>query len=107
MIAKGETTPRTDGVGRQRSGQSHEDILESLRQHVIMLSKGELSRGDIDDDVDLYDAGYVDSVGVTEFVLRVKDQYALDLFDSQLGTELKSLRDVANRIHSAVNGRTL
>jgi acyl carrier protein len=82
---------------------SSEEIVESLRHHVVAVSGGTLSLDDVVPDVDVYDAGYVDSVGVTQFMLCVRDQYQVVIADSRLGTELKSLRDLATRIHAELD----
>jgi acyl carrier protein len=93
MASDTDVTARMDELGA---------IVESLRQHVVAVSGGQLTLADVVDDVDMYDAGYVDSVGVTEFMVRVSSQYQLAIPDVKLGTELKSLRDVARYIETAL-----
>jgi acyl carrier protein len=82
------------------SREDYDRVISDLRGHVASLSEGSVAPSDVFDDVDICDAGYVDSVRVTEFRIRITTQYDISLPDWKIGTELKSLREIALHILS-------
>jgi acyl carrier protein len=92
--------PRTDP---KATSDRREEIILSLTAHLqtVRASKTRAGGGAaIDVQADLYEAGYVDSLGVSEFLLLAETQYGIELPDWLVGCEANSIATLAAYIET-------
>jgi len=96
------TAPRTDP---EVKSDRREEIIRSLTAHLqtVRASKGR-DGGEVDIDVraNLYEAGYVDSLGVSEFLLLAERQYGIELPDWLVGSQASSIAALAAHIETTL-----
>ena len=93
-------------VGDEATDTSSPDlgqIRASLKRNLVKMSAksgGTLNEGDLKEDVDLYDAGYVDSMTASEFLILAEKEYGIRLPDWLIGGQENTLKSLASYIKS-------
>ncbi|MCA9246819.1 MAG: acyl carrier protein [Planctomycetales bacterium] len=83
------------------SKDEHAAILVRLKEHLVTVVKRterEISVGSVDVDVNLYDAGYLDSMTASEFLIYAEKDFGVKIPDWVLGGAGGSLAAVAQFI---------
>ncbi len=86
-----------EGAGGQ-AAPSPADVLTRLTALVVEISKGELTDSAIDVNANLYDQGYVDSLSLSDLLLRVEKIYLVRIEDWQVGGSLDTLSRIADYV---------
>ena len=79
----------------------HGDILASLRSHLMSTAEKHgrpLGTGELQDDVDLYEAGYLDSLMAAEFLVLAEREFGVSLPDWLIGGQANTLETLARYI---------
>jgi acyl carrier protein len=80
---------------------THEDILMGLRAHLVTTARNggrKLDDAGIVTDVDLYEAGYLDSLTASEFLVMAEKQFGVHLPDWLIGGQANTLDSLAGYI---------
>ena len=72
-----------------------EQICKELSNILQKLEKADTTDKNFSFDVDLFDYGYLDSFGVVELLLEIKQVFGLDLSDEDFYHDLRSVRAVS------------
>ena len=78
-----------------------EGVLDDLVQWVCTNSSQGMTREDVDPDVHLYDAGYVDSMRGAELLVHIEERYRVFIPETGLVGELSQLRSLVEYIVAA------
>lgn len=84
---------------------SVDEIAAAIEAYV--RAKGEVPNGDphFDRDVDLFEFGYIDSVGFVQLVVWLEDSYAIELTEAYLLDErFNTIAGMATIVDSRVSG---
>jgi acyl carrier protein len=100
---------------RFRRGLSHpidvpsspdvEEVLGQLIDVVVATAEGRLAAADVDVDADVFDYGYLDSVGMTAFLAAIEQRFGVSVSDEALVTRLTTLRAMAAHVAAARGAR--
>jgi len=85
-----------------------QEIVKSLQLHLQTVGRAKgrnLDANGFDPDLDLYETGYLDSLGVSEFLVLVEKQYGMALPDSLIGGRANTLTKLAAHIAGALTGK--
>jgi len=92
-------------VAPRTGSDRREEIILSLTAHLQTVRASKSGTGGaaaIDVQADLYEAGYVDSLGVSEFLLLAEKQYGIELPDLLVGCEANSIAALAAYIETTL-----
>jgi acyl carrier protein len=101
-----DAEPRHDGASGGVSSADHGEILASLTGYLAVVAEKNgrmLGTADLQADVDLYEAGYLDSVSSTEFLLLTEKEYGVQLPDWLIGGPANTLDKLARHIEAQLN----
>jgi acyl carrier protein len=90
--------PSTYHVDRAPTSDRYQEIVVALKAHLgtVYRSHGKAAdTADFDPHLDLYEAGYLDSLSASEFLLLAEEQYAIALPDWLIGGRANSLAALA------------
>jgi acyl carrier protein len=93
--ADGSSTHRIDQAG---TSERRREIVAALKVHLETVHRSKATvaeRLDFDPHVDLYEAGYLDSIGASEFLLLAERQYGVSLPDWLIGGQASTLSALA------------
>jgi acyl carrier protein len=76
---------------------TQQDVLSQLITKVAEFSDGEFTVDDIDPDIDVVDAGYVDSLRLVLVAAFVEERYQHELSNAELN-EARTLREISRSI---------
>jgi acyl carrier protein len=85
-----------------------EVIIVALRGHLetVWRATGKsLTQADLDENADLYEKGYVDSLSAAQFLLLSEKQFGVRLPDWLLGGRAKSLTELSDYIADELSRR--
>jgi acyl carrier protein len=102
-----EPTAPTDGAGQEASS-SHGDIVAALRQFLRTAAENNgksLGTVDVRDDIDIYEAGYVDSITASAFLVLAEKKYRVQLPDWLIGGQVNTLDKLARYIEDQLSSR--
>jgi hypothetical protein len=80
---------------------ARDEIVASLRRYVLETAAANgraLAAGDLRDDVDFYEAGYLDSLSASSFLVLAEKQYGVQLPDWLMGGRGSTLVKLARYI---------
>ena len=87
------------------TGDNHDptrgSVIEFLRLQVVAITKKQgrdLEASEIDTQVDLYDAGYIDSISVSELLVQAEGKFGVRLPDYIVGGSVNTLGALADYI---------
>jgi acyl carrier protein len=86
----------------------HPEIVHALKAHLIAVyrSRGEtVDEAEFDPHLDLREAGYLDSLSTSEFLLLAEQQYAIALPDWLIGGQANTLAALAAYIEAELARR--
>ena len=102
-----------EGATTEAGGESasvvsadHGEILAGLRRHLAAtVAKGGVDVGaeGIRDDVDLYEAGYLDSLTASEFLVLAEREFGVRLPDWLIGGQANTLDSLARYIENELS----
>lgn len=75
-----------------------EQICRELSNILQRLEKADTTDKNYSFDVDLFDYGYLDSFGVVELLLEIKQVFGLDLSHEDFYHDLRSVRSISTCI---------
>lgn len=75
-------------------------ILEQLVAYLVDHSESELSADEIETDVNFFDYGYLDSLGLAAFLAFVASKFDVRISDEDLVTRFTTLDSLAEHIAS-------
>lgn len=82
------------------------EIMDDFRTFVRTRFNIPETDGSFDDDVHLFDYGYVDSFGAVEMTLYSEQKYGIHVTNDDLVMHpLNTIREIATFIHDRRNGR--
>jgi hypothetical protein len=84
------------------------EIVVALKQHLETVHRAKAmvtAPLDFDPHVDLYDAGYLDSIDTSEFLLLAQRQYGVSLPDWLIGGQASTLAALAAYIDGELTSR--
>ena len=90
--------PSTHHVDRAATPDRRREIVASLKAHLEAVNRSHgkgADTADFDPHLDLYEAGYLDSLSASEFLLLAEKQYAIALPDWLIGGRANSLAALA------------
>jgi acyl carrier protein len=90
--------PNTHHVDQAATSDRRQEIVVALKAHLetVYRSHGKAAdTADFDPHLDLFDAGYLDSLSASEFLLLAEEQYAIALPDWLIGGRANSLAALA------------
>jgi acyl carrier protein len=70
-------------------------IVDDLRGYIESKGRGRWSADEVDADINLWDAGYVDSLSYVEFLVYIEAQYGVSIPDVELTDRLSTLEALA------------
>lgn len=88
----------THHVDQAVTSDRHQEIVVALKAHLETVYRSHSESGDevdFDPHLDLYEAGYLDSLSASEFLLLAEQQYAIALPDWLIGGRANSLAALA------------
>ncbi len=103
--ADGSRFPLGDQAG---TSERCREIVAALKQHLeaVHHSKAIVTeRLDFDPHVDLYEAGYLDSIDASQFLLLAEKQYGVSLPDWLIGGQASTLAALAAYIDGELTSR--
>jgi acyl carrier protein len=80
-------------------------VLAELTGVVVAGAEGRLAAADVDADANVFDYGYLDSVGLTAFLAAVETRFGVSISDEELVTRLTTLRAMAAHVVGARSTR--
>jgi acyl carrier protein len=90
--------PSTPHVDRAVTPDRRREIVVALKAHLETVNRSHGKGADIvdfDPHLDLYEAGYLDSLSASEFLLLAEEQYGVALPDWLIGGRANSLAALA------------
>lgn len=60
------------------------NVKDTLRDYIIQYASIEPDEPDFSDDVDLFDYGFVDSLGATEIVLFLEETFGIEITQADI-----------------------
>jgi acyl carrier protein len=81
-----------------------EEVMDDLVRWICANSSQKLAREDVDPEVQLYDAGYVDSLKGAEMLVHIEKRYGLFIPETQLGGKLGQLDSLVRHIVASARG---
>ncbi len=83
-----------------------EQVMAELRTFIRTQFKVSESDRDFNDDVHLFDYGYVDSFGAVTVITFVKDRFGVTISDQDLVVHpLNTVREIATLVHQRFGAR--
>lgn len=79
----------------------HEAVLADLRRLLCKVSNEDLREEEIDPTLEIYEAGYVDSITGAELLLQVEQQYGVFIPETELVGSLATLDALARHVAAA------
>jgi acyl carrier protein len=98
-----EEDPSTPRVDRAALEDRRREIVVALKGHLETVNRShgqEVDAADFDPHLDLYEAGYLDSLSASEFLLLAEEQYGVALPDWLIGGRANSLAALAGYIET-------
>lgn len=75
-------------------------IVDDLRRYIESKGRGRWAADEVDADINLWDAGYVDSLSYVEFLVYIEAQYGVSIPDVELTDRLSTLEALATFVSS-------
>lgn len=98
-----EETPQPPQADRAAQSDRRQEIVDALTAHletVYRLHAGTADPITFDPDLNLYEAGYLDSLSASEFLLLAEGQFGVALPDWLIGGQANSLAALAGYIEA-------
>jgi len=92
---------RKPEVAARGGTPEHSQILASLRRHLTKTTEKHgrsLGANELQDDVDMYEAGYLDSLMAAEFLVLAEGEFGVSLPDWLIGGQANTLETLAQYI---------
>lgn len=80
-------------------------VVGQLIDVVVANADGHLAATDVDVDANVFDYGYLDSVGLTAFLAALEARFGVSISDEELVTRLTTLRAMATHVVAARSAR--
>jgi acyl carrier protein len=103
----GDENLNTPHIDRAAPSDRHQQIVAALEVHlktVYRSHRGDPAKVYFDPNLNLYEAGYLDSLSASEFLLLAEQQYALPLPDWLIGGQVNTLAALAEYIATGLAG---
>jgi acyl carrier protein len=92
--------PGTTRVGEEKHF-TRAEILENLVAHICSTMPDPRTPEEIDDQIHMYDAGYLTSITAADLLAHIDTHYGLDISETQLIGPLQNLAALATYIESS------
>lgn len=90
---------------RTATSERRQEIVRALQTHLATVHSSTRTPADetrFDPNLDLYEAGYLDSLNVSAFLLLTEQRYGISLPDWLIGAQANSLAALAAYIEAAL-----